>query len=125
MKNIDLLKYAINHHVYATQLMTYDEFVKDYKLPSILNKYFNKYHTQKIIKKQKISNMLIMFFNVFDEDAAAFLLLTNIRPHYLLYLKTFILFLYRSQRLDIDIEIFMSTGEIDHELLNILYAEGS
>ena len=92
------VQYALKHYRYGKHTIAFEEFIRDYKSPMLLNKFFYKYNNTGVTNHMRIINIIITYFNVFDEDAAFKMLFIFIKPEYKTFLKTYIEFIVSTKK---------------------------
>lgn len=85
-----IYQFAISHYK-NIEICDFTIFSYDYRQVCNLNKYFYNYECKDVLKKRKIQNIIISFYNTFyeldDADRIIFFLIKNT---YHFFLKTFI-----------------------------------
>ncbi len=83
------LKYKLKEH------STTREFMTDLNTTKYINRHFNNYRRKGYLKSRLCMNHIIVYFNVFQTDAAQRLLFFKIPPENWALLKMFLVFLER------------------------------
>lgn len=85
----NILKYALNHYTnpHCTGM---EEFIDDYKTLKYLKRLFNRYSEGNGLKERLIFNHLILFYNVFDNEAATRILFYKTDEKHYAVLKAFL-----------------------------------
>jgi hypothetical protein len=110
LNSSNVYQYAIKHYK-NIEMCDYNEFIKDYRQVATLNKYFYNYELNRVIKTQRVLNVLISFYNVFYEETEADrLLFFFIKPEYQKYVKVLLLeYFHRCPE-----HVFITPKEIIH-----------
>ena len=75
------------------QCVDIDEFEDDVKIPKYIKRLINRYSSVGELKDRLILNHIILFYNVFDSDAATRILFFKMEPDDYSILKTFLTYL--------------------------------
>jgi len=98
--NKETFEYFAMKHYDNPRCVSLDEFRGDLSRIKYLKKLFRKYVEEQDLKERLILNHLIIFFNVFENNAACRLLFFSMPECYFSILKTFLIYL---KRMDYDI----------------------
>lgn len=97
----------------SPETKTIDEFVEDFSRFKYVKRLINRYTETGEVKVQLILNHLILIFNVFQKDAAVYILVDNNKEAGQRALKTFLYFLNQIEVCD---------SELDYKILKELYS---
>ena len=114
-----------NYMMYA--LLYYDnphcidisEFFEDIKRLHYIRRLFKRYNDDGVMKERLIINHLIVFYNVFEANAATRILFFKVEKEYHPVLKTFLVFLNKMPY-DIDHKLTLTNIDLDEKLVEIL-----
>lgn len=90
----NVLLYAIKHYD-NPNCENYDEFVKDYEITRHIMKLLRRYKNKDEARSRLLLNHIILFFNIFTEQAAVRLLFYKIDNEFYPQLKALLLHLNR------------------------------
>lgn len=93
--NKETFEYFAMKHYDNPRCVSLDEFRGDLSRIKYLKKLFRKYVEEQDLKERLILNHLIIFFNVFGNNAACRLLFFSMPECYYSILKTFLIYLKR------------------------------
>lgn len=119
-KNIQL--FAAKHYT-NTQCYDLDEFLQDLQIPSHIKKLFTRYKDNGVLRERLIINHAMLFFNVFEPEAAIKLLFFKMEEEYYTYLKTLLTILNKEIsfiRINDDHIIHMDSIQIDMKMFTLL-----
>lgn len=121
LNNKNIYFYSFKHYKNVIST-TPEEIKKDFHIPQTLSKYFHKTKTNGAIKDRQILNILITFFNIFEETAATRILFFQIKSEYHSLLKTYLLFLNKCPSIIklIPFDIDLNQLEVHEDILKRL-----
>lgn len=113
----NIMIYALKHYN-NVQSNSMSEFMDDFRIPKYLKRLFNKYEESGELRERLILNHLIIFYNVFGNEAATRMLFYRIDESHWPQLKTFLVFLNRCP--DIVNGIKTTTIALDQTIVDTL-----
>ena len=94
LTNENYLMYALLHYD-NPHCVDIKEYFEDVRKLKYIKRLFNRYKEDGVIKERLILNLLISFYNVFENAAATRLLFFRVGKEYYPLLKTFLVYLNR------------------------------
>lgn len=88
----NFILFAMQNYV-NPHCLSMNEFRDDLKRIKYIKRLFNRYETKGVIKERLVLNHIIMFYNVFETQAATKMLFSKIAKKHHSKLKTFLLYL--------------------------------
>tara|TARA_B100000809_G_C14698694_1_gene373330 strand:- start:37 stop:420 length:384 start_codon:yes stop_codon:yes gene_type:complete len=118
LTNENYLMYALLHYD-NPHCIDIKEYFEDVRKLKYIKRLFNRYKEDGIMKERLILNHLILFYNVFSNEAATRLLFFRVGKEHHSLLKTFLIFLNKMPE-QVNNNLYSSDIALDKEIIEIL-----
>ena len=118
LTNENYLMYALLHYD-NPHCIDIKEYFEDVRKLKYIKRLFNRYKEDGVMKERLILNHLILFYNVFSNEAATRLLFFRVGKEHHSLLKTFLIFLNKMPE-QINDTLYSSDISLDKEIIEIL-----
>ena len=118
LTNENYLMFALLHYD-NPHCIDIKEYFEDVRKLKYIKRLFNRYKEDGVMKERLILNHLILFYNVFSNEAATRLLFFRVGKEHHSLLKTFLIFLNKMPE-QINDTLYSSDISLDKEIIEIL-----
>ena len=118
LTNENYLMYALLHYD-NPHCIDIKEYFEDVRKLKYIKRLFNRYKEDGVMKERLILNHLILFYNVFSNEAATRLLFFRVGKEHHSLLKTFLVFLNKMPE-QVNDNLYSSDISLDKEIIEIL-----
>ena len=118
LTNENYLMYALLHYD-NPHCIDIKEYFEDVRKLKYIKRLFNRYKEDGVMKERLILNHLILFYNVFSNEAATRLLFFRVGKEHHSLLKTFLVFLNKMPE-QVNENLYSSDISLDKEIIEIL-----
>ena len=118
LTNENYLMYALLHYD-NPHCIDIKEYFEDVRKLKYIKRLFNRYKEDGVMKERLILNHLILFYNVFSNEAATRLLFFRVGKEHHSLLKTFLIFLNKMPE-QVNDTLYSSDISLDKEIIEIL-----
>ena len=118
LTNENYLMYALLHYD-NPHCIDIKEYFEDVRKLKYIKRLFNRYKEDGVMKERLILNHLILFYNVFSNEAATRLLFFRVGKEHHSLLKTFLIFLNKMPE-QVNDNLYSSDISLDKEIIEIL-----
>ena len=118
LTNENYLMYALLHYD-NPHCIDIKEYFEDVRKLKYIKRLFNRYKEDGVMKERLILNHLILFYNVFSNEAATRLLFFRVGKEHHSLLKTFLVFLNKMPE-QVNDNLYSSDIQLDEKIIEIL-----